>query len=163
MQEVTLRMAVISADPAFRAAVAEVLRAHPELAAVVADQAVPAASLTAEAIDRLQAETPEVVLVDLNGDPAAGMRMVRLMGDAAPARSLTRGSRSGTSGGARNRSSGCERGIFVSISSPKAKRCTWTISCTAILSRISCCATSCRSRNSSWWNSTRSSGSTWKA
>ena len=88
MQDATMRMAVISADPAFRSAVADVLRAHPEMATVIADLTIPAGSLTAESIDRVQTENPEVVLVDLDGDPSSGMRMVRLLGDAAPARTL---------------------------------------------------------------------------
>lgn len=88
MQDATMRMAVVSADAAFRSAVAEVLHAHPDLAMVIADLAIPAGQLTADSIDRVQAENPEVVLVDLNGDPATGMRMVRLLGDAAPTRTL---------------------------------------------------------------------------
>jgi pilus assembly protein CpaE len=88
MQDATLRMAVVSADTAFRSVVAEVVRSHPETATVIADLAMPAGALTADAIDRLQGDNPEVVLVDLNGDPSGGMRMVRLLGDVAPVRTL---------------------------------------------------------------------------
>jgi pilus assembly protein CpaE len=84
----TLRMAVVSADPTFRSAVAEVLQSHADMATVVADLSMSASSLNAAAIDRVQADNPEVVLVDLNGDPADGIRMVRLLGDAAPTRTL---------------------------------------------------------------------------
>jgi pilus assembly protein CpaE len=83
-----MRMAVISADPTFRSAVADVLRAHPEMAVVIADLAIHAGSLTAESIDRVQADNPEILLVDLDGDPSSGLRMLRLLGDAAPARTL---------------------------------------------------------------------------
>jgi pilus assembly protein CpaE len=88
MQDVMLRMAVISADPAFRTAVAELLESHPETAMVVADLVVSASGLTAESIDGIHAENPEIVLVDLSHDPSGGMRMVRLMGDSAPLRTL---------------------------------------------------------------------------
>ena len=88
MQDTTLRTAVVSADNGFRAAVAEVLRAHSELATVVTDLVMPAASLTALEIDRLQSEEPEVVLVDMSGDPPAGIRILRLVGDASPHRTL---------------------------------------------------------------------------
>ena len=88
MQDVTLRVAVVSADTAFRSAVAEVLRSHPEMATVISDNAIFASALTADVIDRVQSDQPEIVLVDLSGDPAGGMRMVRLLGDAAPSRTL---------------------------------------------------------------------------
>jgi pilus assembly protein CpaE len=88
MQDVTLRLAVVSADPRFRSAVAEVLRAHPEMANVTVDLPIFAAALTADTIERVQAESPEAVLVDLDGDPAGGMRMVRLLGDAVPVRTI---------------------------------------------------------------------------
>jgi pilus assembly protein CpaE len=88
MQDVMLRIAVVSADPAFRNAVAELLQSHPEMAMVVADLAVSAGALTPESIDGVQAENPEVVLVDLSRDPSGGMRMVRLLGDSAPGRTL---------------------------------------------------------------------------
>jgi pilus assembly protein CpaE len=88
MQDVMLRVAVVSADPAFRTAVAELLQSHPEMALVVADLAVPAGGLTAESIEGIQAENPDVVLVDLSRDPSGGMRMVRLMGDSGPMRTL---------------------------------------------------------------------------
>ena len=84
----TLRLAVVSADATFRTAVAEVLRSHAELATVVADLNMPAGGLSASSIDRVHNENPEVMLVDLNGDPAAGIRMVRLLGDAALGRTL---------------------------------------------------------------------------
>ena len=84
----TLRLAVVSADTPFRSVVAEVLRSQAELATVVADLNMPAGALSAATIDRVQGDNPEVVLVDLNGDPAAGIRMVRLLGDAAPGRTL---------------------------------------------------------------------------
>lgn len=88
MQDMTLRLAVVSADARFRSAVAEVLRSHPELATVVVDLPIAAASLNAESIERVQVEGAEVALVDLNGDPAGGMRMIRLLGDSAPIRTI---------------------------------------------------------------------------
>jgi pilus assembly protein CpaE len=88
MSDVTLRLAVVSADPQFRTTIAEMLRAHSEMAEVVVDLTMPASSLTTEAIDRIQAENPVVVLADLASDPAGGIRLMRLIGDAAPARTL---------------------------------------------------------------------------
>ena len=88
MQEVTLRVAVISADPPFRAAVAEALSLYPDLAMVVSDTPALAASLSPGAIDRVQAENAEVVIVDLAGDPAGAIRMLRLLGDSAPGRTI---------------------------------------------------------------------------
>jgi pilus assembly protein CpaE len=87
-QEVTLRIAVVSSDASFRATVAEVLGLYPDLATVVSDTPTAAASLNAGTIDRLQTENAEVVIIDLNGDPAGGMRMLRLLGDAAPNRTV---------------------------------------------------------------------------
>jgi pilus assembly protein CpaE len=81
-------MAVVSADPAFRSTIAEVLQLHAEMATVVADLSMSASALNAVSIDRVQVDNPEVVLIDLNGDPSAGMRMVRLLGDSAPTRTL---------------------------------------------------------------------------
>lgn len=88
MQDVTLRTAVISGDPGFRSAVADMLQAHPEIAAVVIDLAIAAVALTPESIDRVQAENVEVLLVDLSGDPAGAVRLVRLLSDAAPNRPI---------------------------------------------------------------------------
>lgn len=88
MQDAKLRMAVVSADAAFRSAVAEVLHSHAEMINVVADLTLSAAALTAETIDRVTAHQPEVLLVDLNGDPATGLRMIRLLSDAGPARTV---------------------------------------------------------------------------
>jgi pilus assembly protein CpaE len=88
MSEVTLRLAVVSADPKFRSAVAEVLRAHPEMATVIIDLPIYAAALTADTIERVHAESPEAILVDLDSDPAGGMRMLRLLGDAVGVRTI---------------------------------------------------------------------------
>lgn len=88
MADATLRMAVVSADPAFRATVADMLHLHGEMASVVLDMPVSASALNAESIDRVQSENADVVLVDLSGDPAGAMRLVRLLGDNAPGRTL---------------------------------------------------------------------------
>jgi len=88
MPESGLRVAVISADVPFRSTVADVLRQYPDLASVVSDTAATAVSLNAGAIDRLQSEQIEVLLVDLTGDPAGGMRNLRLLGDSAPGRTI---------------------------------------------------------------------------
>jgi pilus assembly protein CpaE len=87
-QDVTLRIGVVSADAKFRATVAEVLNLYPDLATVVSDTPTAAASLNAGTIDKLQTENAEVILIDLDGDPAASMRMLRLVGDAAPNRTI---------------------------------------------------------------------------
>jgi pilus assembly protein CpaE len=88
MSEATLRMAVVSADPGFRATVADMLHLHGEMASVVLDLPMAASALNAESIDRVQTEGADVVLVDLSGDPSGAMRMVRLLGDNAPGRTL---------------------------------------------------------------------------
>jgi pilus assembly protein CpaE len=87
-QEVTLRIAVVSADASFRSTVAEVLSLYPDLATVVSDMPASAASLNAGMIDKLQSENAEVILVDLDGDPGGSMRVLRLLGDTAPSRTL---------------------------------------------------------------------------
>jgi pilus assembly protein CpaE len=88
MADATLRMAVISADPGFRATVADVLHQHGDMAAVVLDVPVAASGLNAESIDRVQSENADVILVDLSGDPAGAMPLVRLLGGNSPGRTL---------------------------------------------------------------------------
>jgi pilus assembly protein CpaE len=88
MADATLRLAVISADHAFRSVIAQMLHLHSDFAAVTTDIPVAACDVAEEGIGQLQMDGADVVLVDLAGGALTGVELVQRLGDCMPATRL---------------------------------------------------------------------------
>jgi pilus assembly protein CpaE len=86
MDDIKIRIAVVSGHRGFRDAVSRLLKDFPQLLTAVADVTVPMGKVDGEALELLHEQNPELVLADFDGDPVSSLRYVRLLSDARPSR-----------------------------------------------------------------------------
>ena len=88
MSENKLRTAVISANRELRGTLKEMLKDFPGLISVVADVPSPTGQLDGDAVELLHEKSAELVVADFDSDPAAALRLIRVLSEAQPSRAF---------------------------------------------------------------------------
>ncbi len=84
MADQTIRCALISADPGFRNAVAEVSQQPGRSVEMSLDISTPVTDLRRDALEMVRRANAEVVLLDLGDDPVIGLMFVRALTEESP-------------------------------------------------------------------------------